>query len=155
MWNPFKFDDFDVDNLPNITVDRCPDEAIVMANEKEDNGEEIFFTSQLTTECGDSCKKSVFNELDDIDVPDDEDPEEIEEELEYDEVSPFEESSDIFSESVFGEEDDEIAQSVEDMPDDDDPEIDTTTEGIDEIEQDIIDDEEDDLIDAAMSEDDE
>ena len=36
------------------------------------------------------------------------------------------------------------------MPDDDDPEIDANVDGVDEIEQDIMDDEEDDLIDIAM-----
>lgn len=156
MWSPFKFDDFGkIDDLPNVTTDRCPDEAIVTADYKEDDGADIFDTYKLTKECGE-VKKSVFEELDDID------PEEIEEGEDCvgceeegdadDEESPFEEACDFLEAVLDDGEDDTIADSVDDMPDDDDPAIDANTEGIDEIEQDILDDEEDDLIDAAMQE---
>lgn len=148
MWSPFKFDDFDAEELPGITTDRCPDEAIVIADEEEEDND-IFKTCQFTTE---SCKSdSIFNELDDIELSDEVDEEPDVEECGDCSKSPFEEAANIFFlESVFGDNDDEIAGSVDDMADDDDPEIDADVEGIEEIEQDIIDDEEDDLIDAAM-----
>lgn len=156
MWSPFKFEDFGkIDDLPNVTTDRCPDEAMVTADYKEDNGDEIFDTYKLTKECGE-VEKSVFEELDDIDTEEIEEGEDCidsEEEGEVDgENSPFEEVSNILEAILDDDEDDTIANSVEDMPDDDDPAINTNTEGIDEIEQDILDDEEDDLIDAAMQE---
>lgn len=84
---------------------------------------------------------NIFNEEDSIDVSDDLDKSEKLEEGSY---------ADIAEAVLEDEEDDLIADSLDDMPDDDDPEIDANVDGVDEIEQDIMDDEEDDLIDIAM-----
>lgn len=84
---------------------------------------------------------NIFNEEDSIDVSDDLDKSEKLEEGSY---------ADIAEAVLEDEEDDLIVDSLDDMPDDDDPEIDANVDGVDEIEQDIMDDEEDDLIDIAM-----
>lgn len=153
-WSPFKFDDFNVEDLPNITTDRDIDAGIITANEIEDCKDDIFQSYKMTNE------SNVFGEAEELEVVDDE---EVEAECGDKECSPFEESDEILDNIEDDEEDDDIIEAVieddeddfivdtvEDLPDDDDPEIDSNTEGIDEIEQDIIDDEEDDIIDAAM-----
>ncbi len=98
------------------------------------NGEDSIDVSDEVKECGD-------NYDDEIDECDDLDKSENLEEGSY---------ADIAEAVLEDEEDDLIADSLDDMPDDDDPEIDANVDGVDEIEQDIMDDEEDDLIDIAM-----
>lgn len=172
-WNPFSFDSFD-GNLPDITTDNTIDNGIVTAETlaDDDTDSELFKSYQLTKEGA-----NPFSESDDIldDVEDDDsidehcgkcgedDVEECDafkckkedsEDLDEEELSPFEEADLIMmdiAEAVLDDgEDDLIADDVDDMVDEDDEEIDADAEGINEIEADILDDEEDDLIDMAM-----
>lgn len=188
-WNPFEFDNFDIDNLASVSTDNTFDNAIGTSEflADDDSDLDLFKSYQITKEGADCDDCSVFKELDELlddeddiqednmEVPKDhlkessvwaafseneilafDDSEDIEEHCgecdEEDKSSLFDECDSILAglaEAVLDDgEDDSITDSVDDMPDDDDAEDDL--EGVDEIEADIIDDEEDDLIDMAM-----
>lgn len=124
----------------------------IMAEADEDDN----FDAEID-ECGDNLdddlEESAFAEMENIfNEADDDFDDEINECDDLDKSEKLEEGSyaDIAEAVLEDEEDDLIADSLDDMPDDDDPEIDANVDGVDEIEQDIMDDEEDDLIDIAM-----
>ena len=82
MWNPFSFDDLDVDDsqLPNISTDMGFDEGIIKAEDKADDDIDLdlFRSYQMTKESADcddddpSCKEDSMPDPKD----DDEDLEE-------------------------------------------------------------------------------
>ena len=151
------------DDDPSCKEDSMPDP------DEDDDFEESAFAEMenIMAEADEDVEESaspftemdnIFNEEDSIDVSDevkecgDNLDDEINECDDLDKSEKLEEGSyaDIAEAVLEDEEDDLIADSLDDMPDDDDPEIDANVDGVDEIEQDIMDDEEDDLIDIAM-----
>lgn len=61
-WNPFSFDNFDIETLPSVSTDCCFDTGIVNAEENADDSSdnELFTSYQLTKE------SSVFEEAEEI-----------------------------------------------------------------------------------------
>lgn len=158
-WSPFSYDSFDVDSLPSLSEDGDFDEGIVTSEELagDDSNEDLFRSYQLTKESVFEEADKLFGDEDEVEEHCGECDDDVEECGDYEEdepSSPFKEMC-MFEAVLDDGEDDTIAEDIEDMPDDDDEAIDADAEGIEEIEADIIDDEEDDLIDMAMDADEE
>ncbi len=137
-------DDCDKDNdLDKSTSPFAEMNTIFTEDDSIDVSDEI---KEREDEFNDDFEESAFAEMNNImkDIQDTDGVSRMDECDDYD-------LADVAEAVLDDEEDDLIADCLEDMPDDDDPEIDADVDGAEEIEADIIDDEEDDLIDIAMS----